>query len=126
MPTYEYHCDACDEGFERVLRMSQSDEPQPCPACAGVTRKRVSLPHVIFAGDDWATKNGRVAAQMTKKNARLTDKQGVRKREAPGISLVPNVDGERVSSWGDAQKLASSKGKDASTYEKKVRSESAK
>ena len=125
MPIYEYACDACEGVFDRMLPMSRSDEPQPCPECAGPTRKRVSLPHVIFKGDDWATKNGRVAAQMREKNRRLDQKQEARKRDAPGVTLAPNVGGERVGSWSEAQKLAASQGKDASTYEKRVKTERA-
>ena len=45
------------------------------------------------------------------------------KRDGPGITLAPNVSGERVESWADAQKLAASKGKDTSSYESLVRKE---
>jgi hypothetical protein len=38
-------------------------------------------------------------------------------------SLAPNVDGERTDSWSDATKLAKSKGKDTSGYEKYARKE---
>ena len=40
-----------------------------------------------------------------------------------GGSLAPNVDGERVDSWSDAQKLAKSKGKSAESYEPLVQKE---
>jgi putative FmdB family regulatory protein len=33
MPLYEYHCPKCEDDFEEMIRMSQSDDPQPCPRC---------------------------------------------------------------------------------------------
>lgn len=127
MPTYEYRCESCSHEFERLLRMSQSDEPQACPEC-GVTpaKRRISLgTGFILSGDGWAGKNIRVAGQMADKNRRLDAKQNEMKRDAPAVTLAPNVNGERVGSWAEAQKLAASKGKDASTYETVVRKERA-
>ncbi len=48
------------------------------------------------------------------------------KRDAPAVTLAPNVDGERVDSWSDAQKLAKSKGKNADSYNALVQKEQAK
>ena len=46
MPTYTYHCDACDTPFERVLRMSQSKDPQECPECgARITTDMTACPN---------------------------------------------------------------------------------
>jgi hypothetical protein len=84
------------------------------------------MPNVIFKGDGWVSKNLRVAGQMADKNKRLDQKQNERKREAPGVKLAPNVDGERVGSWSEAKKLAESQGKDGSTYNAKIREEIAK
>lgn len=125
MPFYEYRCEACDENFDRMLPMSRSDEAQACPTCSGVTRKLISAPQIIFKGDDWASKNSRIAGQMRDKNKKLSTNQNSRKREAPVATLAPNVDGERVGSWSEAQNLAASKGKDATTYAPKVAAEQA-
>ena len=128
MPTYEYRCGSCELEFELFLRMAQSDEPQACPACdATPAKKLVSLGGgFILAGDGWVGKNLRIANQMKEKNRRLNSKQDELKREAPAVTLAPNVDGERVGSWSEAQKLAASKGKDASTYNTNVRKEQAR
>lgn len=126
MAFYDYVCCECEEPFEKMLPMSQSDVSQSCPHCGyAITKKVVTAPHVIFKGDDWASKNGRVQRQMSEKNAKLGKKQDERKREGPSISLVPNVDGEKVGSWSDAQKLAKSKGKRTESYEPLVRKEQA-
>jgi putative FmdB family regulatory protein len=124
MPTYNYHCDACDTPFERILRMSQSKDPQECPECgASPARKTILSVSFILKGDGWAGKNNRIAGQMRKKNQRLTQKQNEQKRDAPAVTLAPNVGGERVDSWSEASKLAASQGKDTSGYESRARSE---
>lgn len=125
MPTYEYRCESCAHEFERVLRMSECSDPQACPECGtSPATKRVSAgAGFILSGDGWTGKNIRVANQMAEKNRRLDAKQNEMKRDAPSVTLAPNVDGERVGSWAEAQKLAASKGKDASTYDSVVRKE---
>lgn len=123
MPTYTYHCDACDTPFERVLRMSQSKDPQECPECgASPARKTILSVSFILKGDGWAGKNNRIAGQMRKKNQALDAKQEERKRDA-GVRLAPNVGGERVDSWSEASKLAASKGKDTTAYDQRARAE---
>ena len=125
MPFYAYYCDSCEESFDRKLPISRYDEPQTCETCHAVARKMVVPVGVIFKGDDWATKNGRVQGQMRDKANRLAKGQTERKRDGPGVKLVPNVAGERVDTWTEAQKLATSKGKDASTFTPFVAAEKA-
>jgi len=124
MPTYEYACPECETDFELFLRMSQCDDPQVCPACSAPARRKMS-PGIgfILSGDGWAGKNIKIAGQMAQKNKRLDAKQGEFKRDAPGIKLAPNVGGERVDSWSEASKLASSQGKNTSGYDALARKE---
>lgn len=123
MPTYAYHCESCEEDFDRFLPMSRCAEPQACFSCGQIAKKLVTPINFNLAGDDWPGKADRVSRQMRAKNAKLSEKQSVRLREQPPVSLVPNVDGERVDSWAEAQKLAASKGKDTTTYDTKVQKE---
>mgnify|MGYP000745246525 CR=1 FL=1 len=53
MPLYEYHCDACEHGFEALQKMS--DEPLVhCPACDEASlRKLVSAAGFRLKGDGW-------------------------------------------------------------------------
>jgi len=123
MPTYAYHCDDCDLGFERLLPIRQYDDPQDCPDCGkGPANKVVTMTNFILKGDGWAGKNSRIKGQMARKNARLKSKETDYKNDAR-IALAPNVDGERTGSWSDASKLAKSKGKDTSGYDKLARKE---
>jgi len=95
-----------------------------CPTC-GVQAQRViaSVRGFNLAGDNWPSKAGRIKDQMRKKNQRLSAKSNEKRVDQPGMTLAPNVEGERVGSWGEAQKLAASKGKDTSSYEPMVQKE---
>ena len=120
MPTYSYQCGECELYFDKILPISRYKEPQKCPECdAGPAKKLVTKPNFILRGDGWAGKNNRIAGQMRKKNQRLDAKQSERRKSGSGgVRLAPNVDGERVGSWSEASKLARSKGKDSSGYDR--------
>lgn len=120
MPTYEYDCAECSLNFERILRMSESDTPQSCPTCGKPARKMISSTSFVLKGDSWPGKAIRVKGQMASKNRRLDAK--MKERPSP-VTLAPNVNGEEVGSWAEAQKLAADKGKDTSTYEPLVAKE---
>lgn len=124
MAIYEYQCGTCDAEFEKILPMSQSDVPQDCPECGkGPAKRRITGGMgFILKGDGWEGKNIKIAGQMQRKNAVLTKKQEEKSRDA-GIRLVPNVGGEKVDSWSEAGRMASSQGKDASGYEDRARTE---
>lgn len=125
MPTYDYQCQTCDHRFSAVLPMSKSTEIPLCDSCGAPNVKKLvsSSPNVIFAGDDWATKNNRIRGQMAHKNKILDAKQAVLKREAPPVKLVPNVKGERFDSWSEAKKYAGSEGCNTSSFDSYVRKE---
>jgi len=125
VPIYAYRCDACESDFDLILPVSKYDEPQSCETCGAPVKKVVTAVNFNLPGDGWPSKNERIAKQMRAKNSVLTTKQNERLREQPHVKLVPNVNGERVDSWGDAQKLASSQGKDATTYAPLVQKEAA-
>ena len=128
MPTYEYECTgaACEYPFEVRLSLSEYNAPQHCPLCGAPGRKLISPPNFVLKGDDWPGKNLKIRGQMEEKNRRLQAKQEVMRREAPGMTLAPNVAGERVDSWADAQKLARDKGLSTASYEAKIKEERAK
>jgi len=125
MPTYAYKCDHCGEEFDKILPISRYKEPQDCINCGeGPARKVITGgTGFILKGDSWAGKNLKVKNQMREKNRRLDAKQNEMKRDAPSVTLAPNVGGERVGSWSEAAKLAKSKGKDTSGYHKLARQE---
>ena len=123
MPIYEYTCQECGTEFEEIIDMEDRDIPQPCTECQTLTIRGLSMPSFILKGDGWTGKNEKVRREMQDKNRRIIPKQNEIKREAPGVKLVPNVDGERVENWKEAKKLAESKGKVTTTYDQQVRKE---
>ena len=124
MPNYQFKCESCEASFEKRLRISEYDAPQACPSCKSEeVSKLLGTTSFILRGDGWAGKNHRINRQMTRKNRRIVGKQDQMKRDAPVVTLAPNVDGERVDSWSEAKKLAASKGKDTTSYETYVRKE---
>lgn len=128
MPTYSYKCEACGEQFDKILPIARYKDPQNCPSCGEGPAKRVITAGAgfILKGDGWAGKNNRINNQMRRKNQRLNSKQNEMKRDAPSVTLAPNVDGQRVSSWSEASKLAASKGKNTSGYDARARQEKKK
>ena len=126
MPYYPYQCYDCGAEETRILPISEYNSTQLCGSCGSVLNKLLTSPNVVFKGDEWSTKNDRIKRQMRDKNKKLTAKQNEMKRDAPNVDLAPNVDGQRVDSWSDAQKLAKSKGKDTKSYEPLITKEKSK
>ena len=120
MPVYTYFCDTCETAFERALPLVRYDESQLCADCRSPARKTVAPVNFNLPGDGWASKDGRISRQMAAKNNRLDAKQNERRQDGSGISLVPNVGGERVDNWSEASKLAASQGKDTTGYASRV------
>lgn len=125
MPNYSYRCPECSLEFERRLPLAEYNHPQTCD-CGATATKLIVMPGFILAGDDWVGKNLKINGQMAERQRRAQKRQDELKRDGPGVSLVPNVDGERVGSWSEAQKLAASKGKNTASFEAKVREEKTK
>ena len=122
MPTYDFRCVSCEAAFERVVSFAQAKEPQVCEC--GHTASRVLSPITfLLKGDEWAGKNIMIRGQMAEKNRRLDVKQSEQKRLAEKNTLTPNVAGEQVESWREAQSVAASKGLNTSSYDTLVRRE---
>lgn len=121
---YPYKCSECEHDYECSIPMDDHAIPQPCPKC-GAKNVKLFKPtrNFILKGDGWAGKNHRIKQQMRAKNKKLDARTNEMKRDAPSVSLAPNVDGERVDSWSDAQKLAKSKGKSTESYEPHIAKE---
>jgi putative FmdB family regulatory protein len=52
MPTYSYHCDACDHDFEAVQRFAE-DPLTECPQCGSPIRRVIQPVGVVFKGSGW-------------------------------------------------------------------------
>ena len=124
MPMYAYQCPECEHAFDEMQKLANFDDPMPCPECKHeacprqVTKVNFNLP-----GDGWASKNGRISGQMTKRLQSRNARVEAKKREEPLMNLVPNVEGLETGTWKEAQKFAKSVGKDSRTYDKMVSKE---
>lgn len=49
MPTYEYHCDSCDQNFD-VVQSFHDDPLTACPACGSPVRKVFGNVGIVFKG----------------------------------------------------------------------------
>ena len=117
MPSYNFRCSACQEGFEVVLPFSQAKDPQT-HTCGAQAVRVLGAVSFVMKGHEWAGKNAMIKGQMAEKNKVLDGKQAEYKRHAQTTMRVkPNVDGEQVDTWAEAKQLAASKGKDASSYD---------
>jgi len=124
MPVYEFSCLECKELFEVTCPMADRTLPRRCPICNSEnTQKIISLCGFVLKGDDWPGKNIRINGQMASKNRRLHRKKIEMKGDKTVPKLIPNVDGERVNNWSEAKRLASSKGKETSSYDSHIRGE---
>jgi putative FmdB family regulatory protein len=124
MPIYSYECRTCSTSFDRSVSRSEHSAPQQCE-CGGEGVRVVGDVGFVLKGDGWAGKNQKIRGQMALKNQYLDAKSRERRNDAPGMRLAPNVNGERVDSWGEAAKLAKSQGLDSSTYVERARQEKA-
>ena len=89
MPTYDYKCEKCGNEFERMLPISQRNEPTeiPCPIlikddgyCDGVIKKKI-VKASGFAYDNIKTKHSKKVPGW------YTDKIKDMKRNIPGNKL---------------------------------------
>lgn len=112
MPVYDFVCE-CGNSFEMNVALKDFDNPVACTACGKEASRAVTTVGVNYVGDGWLSKNLKVKKQMAEKGKRVEKKQA----ELPKMSLAPNVEGEQVDTWKEAQKLAKSKGKDTTSYE---------
>ena len=124
MPVYSFQCSVsqCGVGFSKTLALASRNEAQVCPTCASPADQVVAEGvGGVLRGDIWPGKNIRVKNQMQERRSRVGEREHMLKMDGPQFNLAPNVEGERVDSWEDATKLAASKGKDSSEYEKRSR-----
>jgi len=48
MPIYRYSCDGCGQ-FDKMVPMSMSSEPSPCPSCNSQAKRTLTAPFLASA-----------------------------------------------------------------------------
>ena len=126
MPIYTYQCMSCNNVFDKMRSFSDKSSV-PCGECNSLnTQRQLTSPTFILKGDGWTGKNIKIKGQMRQKNRAIAPKEQAFARESKemkSMRVQPNVGGEQVDSWSEAQRLAQSQGKDASSYDALVKKE---
>lgn len=127
MPAYDYGCPEC--GFVQEETHSIKEEPEiKCSNCGHAPMKRhiCTNPQIIFKGEDWATKRGRVAGQMRELLNKAEKRQEREWGHLRDSKVAPNVEGQVTGeandpkAWREAAKLAKEKGYNSESYEAKA------
>jgi putative FmdB family regulatory protein len=92
MPTYEYHCDACEHNFDEF--QSINDKPlKKCPQCGKPKLRRVfgAGAAIIFKGSgfyqtDYRSESYKQAAKAEQEAAKPADKNGTDGAKSPAGS----------------------------------------
>ena len=97
MPTYDYHCEACNYIFEESFKkVDESSLPSPCPKCQAPSgRAFVNAPYVARAGSSRDSVDMVLGAESEKRwdgiNTRKAEKDKLRKEsgnQAVGTSFA--------------------------------------
>ena len=96
MPMYEYLCNDCGYGFERV--QSFHDEPlSTCPECGGTVRRVISAVGIIFKGSGWYITDSKRQITAGKTGAKTTSGDEAADTTAHGAAK----DGEGAAGGAD-------------------------
>ncbi len=77
MPIYEYKCPECGTAFEEWLKVSECENPQPCPNCKGEAHRIVSQTSFVLKGEGWyVTEYGKNSASTKKGESHSTPPAG--------------------------------------------------
>ena len=121
MPTYRYICKECRAEKEEWHGMSDAPEIS-CDSCGIPMVKSIGSNNVgtLVRGTTPAK-----AWKEKRRRAKESAKREVRKLERWGgtSKVLPNYDGQEVSSWTEAKKMAKDAGGDASRYDSYIRKE---
>jgi putative FmdB family regulatory protein len=68
LPTYEYHCDSCDQNFD-VVQSFQDDPITSCPTCGSPVRKVFGNVGIVFKGTGFYKNDSREKKTPAKSTA---------------------------------------------------------
>lgn len=115
MAFYDMKCPEC----ETVIEVEHSVHETPeynCQACGSVLERVFTPISFKLVGDNgWPSKAFRQKEYWRKVNENLDSRKEERLREHPSLKLVPNVNGEQVENWKEAQAIVKEKGSDPVT-----------
>jgi len=114
MPRYTVVCREC-EVYKDIFHSISQKPVLICETCGTSLQKIISNPNIHLKGDNWTGKLLKEKELRTRNSQHLGRKQHL---EHTPEKVLPNVDGQVVSSWPEAKKLAKDKGYNTSSYDK--------
>ena len=123
MPTYQYACTECGDGFEQFQSFSD-DALTECPTCGGRLRKVFSSVGIVFKGSGFYRNDSREAAKgkdAKNRDGKAKDKESVGSGKADSSSSGSSTTSSDKGGGSDkksdsaASSAGSSSGKPAGT-----------
>jgi putative FmdB family regulatory protein len=107
MPTYEYHCDACDYNFDEFQSMSEAPLKK-CPQCKKPKLRRVfgTGAAILFKGSGFYETDYRSDSY---KQAAKADQEGTSKASSNGTDGTTGTNGASSTDAGGKGKKSESK-----------------
>jgi putative FmdB family regulatory protein len=107
MPTYEYHCDACDHNFDEFQSMSEAPLKK-CPQCKKQKLRRVfgTGAAILFKGSGFYETDYRSESY---KSAAKADQEASSKTSADGANSKAGTNGTTSSDSGSKAKKSDGK-----------------
>lgn len=107
MPTYEYHCDACDHNFDEFQSMSEAPLKK-CPNCKKPKLRRVfgTGAAILFKGSGFYETDYRSESY---KQAAKADKDAAGKSSSNGTTGTDSANGTASGKGGGEAKKSGSK-----------------
>jgi putative FmdB family regulatory protein len=107
MPTYEYHCDACDHNFDEFQSMSEAPLKK-CPQCKKPKLRRVfgTGAAILFRGSGFYETDYRSESY---KQAAKADNDASSKASTSGTDATPCTNGTACACEGGKGKKSESK-----------------
>jgi putative FmdB family regulatory protein len=112
MPTYEYLCRDCGDGFD-IVQSFKDESLTICPACGGVLRKVFAAPAISFKGSGFYATDSRKGSKSSE-----SKHDGAKQESAKSDSKIDGAKGEGskdTSSKETSSKDASSSSSSSST-----------
>lgn len=93
MPLYEYKCEACEETFEIMQKISEAPLNK-CPKCSGQLTKLISSPAFHLKGTGWyktdyASPNTKSTSKESSGSKKGTDDSKTEKKESTSSETKP-------------------------------------
>jgi putative FmdB family regulatory protein len=107
MPTYEYHCDACDHNFDEFQSMSEAPLKK-CPQCKKSRLRRVfgTGAAILFRGSGFYETDYRSESY---KQAAKADTEAAGKSSSNGTTGTDSANGTNSAKGGGEAKKSGSK-----------------